>query len=127
MTVFCSTRSRHGLKCAQATSRGAEGSGLVGVEGGADFVDVSAVGADGFVELVAGDVEFFGPVGDVGGHFGVYLLGVVGADGLFFVGGVRLVDFGGVVVLGHAGFLSAVKRDVDGVGGDVLDWAVDIR
>lgn len=36
--------------------RRASGEGLVGlVEGGADFGDVGAVGADGFVELVAGD------------------------------------------------------------------------
>ena len=45
-------------------------------EGGADLVDVGAVGADGFVEGLAGDVEFFGPVGDVGGDFGLDLVGV---------------------------------------------------
>ena len=48
------------------------------VEGGADLVDVGSVDADGFVELFAGDVELFGPVGDVGCHFGVDLFGVVG-------------------------------------------------
>ena len=74
-------------------------------QGGADFVDVGAVGADGFVEDLAGDVELFGPVGDVGGDFGVDLFGVAGALGVVFVDGVELVDFGGVVMLGHAGFL----------------------
>jgi len=53
--------------------------GLVRVQGGTDFFDVGAVGANGFVKLVAGDVELFGPIGDVGGHFGVDLFGVVGA------------------------------------------------
>ena len=80
--------------------------GMVG-EGGANLVDVGAVGADGFVEGLAGDVELFGPVGDVGGDFGVDLLGVAGALGVVFVDGVELVGFGGgflrIVVLGHAG------------------------
>jgi hypothetical protein len=75
--------------------------GLFVVEGGANLLDVGAVGADGFVELVAGDVELFGPVGDVGGHFGVDLFGIVGALGGFFVKGVGFVAFGYVVVLGH--------------------------
>jgi hypothetical protein len=48
------------------------------VEGGADLFDVGAVDADGFVELVAGDAELFGPIVDVGGHLGVDLFGVVG-------------------------------------------------
>ena len=74
-------------------------------EGGAEFVDVGAVGADGLVEGVAGDAELFGPVGDVRGHFWVDLFGVVGALGVVFVEGVEFVGFGGVVVLGHAGFL----------------------
>ena len=43
------------------------GGGVVG-EDGADFVDVGAVDADGFVQDLAGDVEFFGLVGDVGGR-----------------------------------------------------------
>jgi hypothetical protein len=71
----------------------ARGFGLFGVEGGADLLDVSAVGADGFVELVAGDVELFGPEGDVGGHFGVDLFGIVGALGVFFVKGVGFVAY----------------------------------
>jgi hypothetical protein len=71
------------------------------VEGGADLLDVGAVGADGFVELVAGDVELFGPIGDVGGHFGVDLFGIVGALGVFFVDCVWFVVLGCVVVLGH--------------------------
>jgi hypothetical protein len=71
------------------------------VEGGADLLDVSAVGADGFVELVAGDAELLGPVVDVGGHFGVDLFGIVRALGVFFVEFVGFVVFGYVVVLGH--------------------------
>jgi len=74
-------------------------------EGGADLVDVGTVDADGFVEDLAGDVELFGPVGDVGGDFRVDLLGVAGALAVLFVGGVGLVGLGCVVVLGHAGFL----------------------
>jgi len=66
--------------------------GLSGfVEGCADFFDVGAVGADGFVELLAGDVEFFGPVGDVGCHFGIDLFGVVGA---FDVGTLVAIELG---------------------------------
>lgn len=78
----------------------AAGAGLF-VEGGADLLDVSAVGADGLVELVAGDAELPGPVVDVGGHFGVDLFGIVGALGVFFVEGVWFVAFRCVVVLGH--------------------------
>ena len=48
-------------------------------EGGADLDDVGAVGADGLVEDVAGDVELLGPVGDVGGDLGIDL-GVAGGD-----------------------------------------------
>ena len=54
------------------------GSGGVVGDGGADFVDVGAVDADGFVEDLAGDVEFLGPVGDVGGGFGVISLRLLG-------------------------------------------------
>jgi hypothetical protein len=85
-----------------------EGSGGVVSEGGADLVDVGAVDADGLVEGLAGDVELFGPVGDVGGDFGVDLFGIAGAFGVVFVEGVELVGFGGVVMLGHAGFLFPV-------------------
>ena len=74
-------------------------------QGGADLVDVGAVGADGFVKDLAGDMELFRPVGDVGGHFGIDLFGVVRALGVVFVGGMEFVGLGGVVVLGHAGFL----------------------
>ena len=48
-------------------------------EGGAEFDDVGAVGADGLVEEVSGDVELLGPIGDVGGDFGVDL-GLAGGD-----------------------------------------------
>jgi hypothetical protein len=67
-------------------------------EGGADLFDVGAVDADGFVELRAGDAKLFRPVGDVGGHLGIDLFGVVGACvslGVLGVGGTefRLLDF----------------------------------
>ena len=76
--------------------------GLVAAEGGADFFDVGAVGADGCVELVAGDAELFGPVCDVGGHFGVDLFRVVRAlGGVVLVEGVGFVGFGCVVMFGH--------------------------
>jgi hypothetical protein len=75
--------------------------GFVGVEGCAYFFDVGSVGADGFVKLVAGDAELFGPVGNVGGHLGVDLFGVVRTFGVVFVEGVGFVGFGGIVVLGH--------------------------
>jgi hypothetical protein len=81
----------------------------VGVEGGADLVDVGAVTADELVELVACDAERFGPVGDVGSHFGVDLLGVVRAlGGVVFFEGVGFVDFGIVAVLRHGCFLFSV-------------------
>jgi hypothetical protein len=49
------------------------------VESGADLFDVGSVGADGFVELLAGDAELMSPIGDVGGHLGVDLFGIVGS------------------------------------------------
>ncbi len=73
----------------------------MGLEGGADFFHMGSVAADGFMELVPSDAEFFGPVGDVGGHLGVDLLRVMRAFDVVFVEGVGFVDFGGVVVLGH--------------------------
>ena len=74
-------------------------------EGGAELVGVCAVGADGLVQRVAGDVELLGPVGDVGGHLGIDLPGVVGAlGGVVLVLGVELVCLGCVVVFGHSGF-----------------------
>jgi hypothetical protein len=84
----------------------------VGVEGEADLVDVGAVDVDGGVELLAGDAELLGPVGDVGGHFGVDLFGVVGAlgvglglgvgeDWVFGVGDVLDVAVAVVVHVGH--------------------------
>ena len=85
------------LSCAGSVVSGVS-SGVVGVECGAHLVDAGAVGADGFVELLAGDAELVGPVGDVGCHFRVDLFGVVGA---FDVGTLVAVvlgvvdDFGG--------------------------------
>ena len=72
---------------------GASGSGEVdGVvgEGGSEFDDVGAVGADGLVEEVSGDVELPGPKGDVGGDFGVDL-GFAGGD-FVAVLGFRVFD-----------------------------------
>ena len=74
---------------------------FVGVEGGSDLVDVGAVGTDGFVELLAGDAELVGPVGDVGCHFGIDDLGVVGAFDVGTLVAVEVgVDFGVVDGLG---------------------------
>ena len=90
------------------------------MERGADLVDVGAVGADGFVELLAGGVELGGPVGDVGGHFGVDLLGVMGA---LDVGALMTVEIrvDQVVVDGLGGGDDGVL----GVG-DALDRAVAV-
>ena len=90
------------------------------MERGADLVDVGAVGADGLVQLLAGGVELGGPVGDVGGHFGVDLLGVVGA---LDVGAFVPVEVGvdEVVVDGLGGGDDGVL----GVG-DALDRAVAV-
>jgi len=75
--------------------------GLVGVKGGADLINVGTVGANALVELVAGDAELLGPVGDVGGHLGIDLFGVVRALDVIFAASMRLVGCGDVVVLGH--------------------------
>ena len=69
-------------------------------EGGAELDDVGAVGADGLVEDVAGDVELLGPEGDVGGDLGVDL-GVAGGD-LVAVLGFGLFDGGGGNDVRHA-------------------------
>jgi hypothetical protein len=97
----------------------------VGVEGGADLVDLGAVDADGLVEDLGGDVELVRPVSHVGGDFGVDLFGVVGAGGVVFVGAVGLVGFGLVVVLGHGEASCTGKKDVREACRDVLDelWA----
>jgi len=71
------------------------------VKGGTDLFDVGSMAADGFVELVAGDAKLFGPEGDVRGHLGVDLFGIVRTLDVLFVEGVRFVSFRGVVVLGH--------------------------
>ncbi len=74
---------------------------LVRVKCGANFLNVGSVGADSVVELIAGNAELFGPVGNVGSHLWVNLFGVVRAFGVVFVEGVGLVLFGSAVVLGH--------------------------
>jgi hypothetical protein len=74
----------------------------MGVDGSADLVDVGAVTTDKLMELVARYAELFGPVGDIGRHFGVDLLGVMRSlGGVVFFDDVGLVDFGIVAVLGH--------------------------
>ena len=74
---------------------------FVFAERGAKGGDVDAVGADGLVEEVAGDVELLGPVGDVGGDFGLDLVGVHG--NLVAVLGLGVLDGGcGGDVIGHA-------------------------
>ena len=96
----------------------------MGVEGGADLFYLGAVDADGFVEDLGGDVELVGPVGHVGGDFGVDIVGVVGALGVVFVGGVGFGFFGLLFVLygivfGHGGASCTGKKDVRGRRGDV--------
>jgi hypothetical protein len=81
---------------------------FVGVKGSADFIRVGSVGADRFVELIAGDTELFGPVGDVGGHLRIDLFGVVRSFSMFLVDGVGFMDFGCIAVLGHGSFLLSV-------------------
>ena len=97
------------------------------MEGGADLGDVGAVGADGVVELLAGDAELVGPVGDVGGELGIDLVGVVRALVRFFVGGVGFVGLGLLFVLvflgvgGHAAgssFVGACRWMRGARGGD---------
>ena len=56
-------------------------------EGGADGFYVRAVGAHSLMEELAGDAEFFGPVGDIGCHFGVDVMRVVGAFVVFVLNG----------------------------------------
>ena len=56
----------------------------------ADLDDMGAVGADGLVEEVAGDVELPRPIRDVGGDFGVDGVGIGG--NLVAVLGLRLFD-----------------------------------
>ncbi len=71
------------------------------MERSAHFFDMGAVGANGLVQGVAGNAEFFGPIGDVGRHFGVDLFGVVGTFGVLFVKGMGFVWLRFVVVLGQ--------------------------
>lgn len=99
------------------------------LKSGPHLVDVGAVGADGFVELLAGDAELVGPVGDVGCHFGVDLFGIVrafdvgafvavvfgvvddlgaGEDGVFWVGDVLDVTVAVMILVRHRSFLFSV-------------------
>jgi hypothetical protein len=55
---------------------------------------MGAVGADGFVEGLAGDAELVRPEGDVRGELGVDLFRVMGGEVGFGVGGVRGAGFG---------------------------------
>jgi hypothetical protein len=58
--------------------------GLIWAKGGADLIDVGAVGANA-LELVAGNAELLGPIGDVGGHLGIDLFGVMRSFDVIFV------------------------------------------
>jgi hypothetical protein len=78
---------------------------------GTHFLSVGSMGADRFVELVAGHTKLLGPICDVGGHLGVDLLRVVRTFDVFLMGGVWFVSFGSVVVLGHGVFPSIVLLD----------------
>jgi len=109
------------------------GGGLVGMEGGADLVDLGAVDADGFVKDLGGDAELVGPVGHVGGDLGVDDVGVVRSLGVVFVGGVGF-DFLGLlfvlygIMLGHRGPRVLVRRMCGFEAG--MSWAalrVDLR
>lgn len=75
------------------------------MESDPDLFDVGSVGANSFVKLVTGDAELLAPIGNIGGHLGIDLFGVVRTFGVFFVEGVGFVGFGGIVVLGHWCFL----------------------
>jgi hypothetical protein len=75
---------------------------------GTHFLSVGSMGADRFVELVAGHTELLGPICDVGGHLGVDLLRVVRTFDVVLMGGVWFVSFGGVVVLDHGALPSTV-------------------
>ena len=78
------------------------------MQGSAHLLNVGAMAADGLMQLVAGDVELVGPVGDVGGHLGVDLFRIVRA-----LGGVLLVEGMGFVAL--AGFFFGIAVLGDGV------------
>jgi hypothetical protein len=74
---------------------------FVGAKGGAHFFDVGSVATDGFVELIAGHAELFGPISDVRRHLGVDDFRVVRTFRVVFVESMRLVGLGTVVVLRH--------------------------
>jgi hypothetical protein len=79
------------------------------------------MGADRFVEPVAGHTELLRPVCDVGGHLRVDLPNVVRTFNVVSMGGMCFVSFGGVVVLDHGAhfLLSFSKVDEWRVNGDV--------
>jgi hypothetical protein len=74
---------------------------LVRVKGGTHLFDMGSVTADRFMQLIAGDAEFFGPIGDVRRHLGVDDAGVVRTFGVIFMESVRFVGLRAVVVLRH--------------------------
>jgi hypothetical protein len=77
------------------------------------------MGAERFMELIAGHTELLGPIGDVGGHLGIDLLRVVRPFDVFLMGGVRFVSLGGVVVLGHGAPSIGSLIDEERLIGDV--------
>jgi len=68
-------------------------------KGRADLFNMRPMTADGFMQLVTRNAEFFRPVGDIRGHFGVNLFGIVRTPGVIYVQGVGLMGFGCVVML----------------------------
>ncbi len=64
----------------------------VGGDGGAHLLNVGAMNTDGLVEGFAGDAEVFAPVMDIGGDFGIDLVGAAWAV-LYILG--HLLSFPG--------------------------------
>jgi len=77
-------------------------SGSVRAQRSANLVNVSAMGPDRFVKLIARDSKFLRPVRDIRGHLGVDFLGVVGAfQRVLFMLCVRFVALGSVMMFRH--------------------------
>ena len=78
------------------------------MQGSAHLLNVGAMAADGLMQLVAGDVELPGPIGDVRRHLGVDLFGIVRP-----LGGVLLMECVRFVAL--AGFFFGIAVLGDGI------------
>ena len=71
------------------------------MEGSPDLSYMGAVAANGFVELISGNAECLGPVGNIGCHFRIDLSRIMWAICVSLVNRVRLVRFRCIVMLGH--------------------------